>query len=72
MKTERSLKPRYQIVTCFFQRIGFKIVGVICISNCDISDKVLTDFITRRNKDLKDLKGKITFRDDYDYKSLRN
>ena len=28
MKTERSLKPRYQIVTCFFQRIGFKIVGV--------------------------------------------
>ena len=36
------------------------------------SDKVLTDFIAERNnKSLKDLKGKISFRDDYDYKLMR-
>jgi len=38
-----------------------------------LSDKVLTDFIAGRNKkSLKDLKGKIGFRDDYDYKSMRS
>jgi len=37
------------------------------------SDKILTDFIAGRNKkSLKDLKGKISFRDDYDYKLMRN
>ena len=37
------------------------------------SDKVLLDFIASRNKkSLKDLKGKISFRNDYDYKLLRN
>ena len=35
-------------------------------------DKALKDFISSRNKkSLKDLKGKISFRDDYDYKSMR-
>jgi len=39
----------------------------------DFSDRILTDFIADRNKkSLKDLKGKISFRDDYDYKSMRN
>ena len=39
----------------------------------DRSDKFLTDFIAGRNKkSLKDLKGKISFRDDYDYKLMRN
>ena len=38
-----------------------------------LSDKILIDFMTRRNKkSLKDLKGKIAFRDDYDYKSMRS
>ena len=38
-----------------------------------LPDKVLTDFIAGRNKkSLKDLKGKINFRDDYDYKLMRN
>ena len=37
-----------------------------------LSDRVLTDFIVGRNKKtLQDLKGKISFRDDYDYKSMR-
>ena len=37
------------------------------------SDKVFMDFVTSRNKkSLKDLKGKIAFRDDYDYKLMRN
>jgi len=37
------------------------------------SDKVLTDFIVGRNKkSLKDLKGKISFRHDYDYKLMRS
>ena len=37
-----------------------------------LSDKVLTDFIAGRNKkSLKDLKGKISFRDDYDYRLMR-
>jgi len=36
------------------------------------TDKILTDFITLKNqKSLKDLKGKISFRDDYDYKLMR-
>ena len=38
-----------------------------------LSDKVLTDFIINRNrKSLKDLKGKISFREGYDYKSMRS
>jgi len=37
------------------------------------SEKVITDFISsRNNKSLKDLKGKISFRDDYNYKLLRS
>ena len=37
------------------------------------SDTILIDFIAGRNKkSLKDLKGKINFKDDYDYKSMRN
>jgi hypothetical protein len=36
-------------------------------------DNVLLDFISGRNKkSLKDLKGKISFREDYDYKSMRS
>ncbi|MDR2146641.1 MAG: hypothetical protein LBE91_09315 [Tannerella sp.] len=36
-------------------------------------DKILTDFISGRNKkSLKDLNGKISYRDDYDYKSIRS
>jgi len=38
-----------------------------------LSDKILIDFIAGRNKkSLKDLKGKISFRDDYDYKLMRS
>ena len=38
-----------------------------------LSDKVLTDFISgRNNKSLKELRGKINFRDDYDYKLMRS
>ena len=38
-----------------------------------LSDKVLKDFISGRNKkSLKDLKGKISFRKDYDYLSMRS
>ena len=37
-----------------------------------LSDKFLNDLIVGRNKkSLKDLRGKIYFRDDYDYKSMR-
>ncbi|MDR2205465.1 MAG: hypothetical protein LBE36_04845 [Flavobacteriaceae bacterium] len=36
------------------------------------SDKTITDFIAgRNNKLLQKLKGKISFRDDYDYKLMR-
>jgi hypothetical protein len=36
-------------------------------------DRVLNDFIMNRNrKTLKDLKGKISFSEDYDYKSMRS
>jgi len=38
-----------------------------------LSDKILTDFMANRGgKSLKDLKGKIAFREDYDYKSMRS
>jgi len=38
-----------------------------------LSDKVLENFIFDRNKkSLKDLKGKISFREDYNYKSMRS
>jgi hypothetical protein len=38
-----------------------------------LSDKVFTDFIAgRKKRSLKDLKGKIIFRDDYDYKLMRS
>jgi len=42
-------------------------------SKINLSDKILADFIADRNKkSLKDLKGKIVFREDYDYKSMRS
>ena len=38
-----------------------------------LSDIVIKDFITgRKKKSLKDLKGKISFKDDYNYKLLRS
>ena len=38
-----------------------------------LPDAILADFIAGRNKkSLKDLKGKISFRDDYDYKLMRS
>ena len=38
-----------------------------------LSNNILADFIAGRNKkSLKDLKGKISFREDYDYKSMRS
>jgi hypothetical protein len=38
-----------------------------------LSDKILEGFISdRNNKSLKDLKGKISFREDYDYKLMRS
>ena len=38
-----------------------------------LPDKVLTDFLAgRNNKSLKELKGKISFRDGYDYKLMRS
>ena len=38
-----------------------------------MSNKILTNFIAdRKKKTLKDLKGKIGFREDYDYKSMRS
>jgi len=38
-----------------------------------LPDKILVDFIAGRNKkSLKDLKGIISFRDDYDYKLMRS
>ncbi len=38
----------------------------------DSINRVLSDFVLKRKeKNLKDLKGKISFREDYDYKSLR-
>ena len=37
-----------------------------------LPDKILTDFIAGRNKkSLKDLKGKICFTDEYNYKLMR-
>jgi len=38
-----------------------------------LPDKILMNFIADRNKKtLKDLKGKIRFRDGYDYKLMRS
>jgi len=38
-----------------------------------LSNKILESFVSdRNNKSLKDLKGKISFREDYDYKFMRN
>ena len=37
-----------------------------------ISDKILADFIlNRNNKSLRELKGKISFVEDYNYKLMR-
>jgi len=39
----------------------------------DFTNTVLIKLISfRKEKNLQNLKGKISFRDDYDYKSLRN
>ena len=38
-----------------------------------LSDNFFNDFMVGRNKkSLKDLRGKISFSDDYDYKSMRS
>jgi hypothetical protein len=36
------------------------------------ADRLVNVLANRKNKTLKDLKGKIAFRDDYDYKLMRN
>jgi hypothetical protein len=42
------------------------------ISDVLLIDKILTDFIVARNKkSIKDLRGKISFSTDYDYKLMR-
>ncbi|MCL2131358.1 MAG: hypothetical protein FWH36_02700 [Lentimicrobiaceae bacterium] len=47
--------------------------GFALLESVVLSDKILIDFIASRNKrSLKNLKGKIGFRDDYDYKLMRN
>ncbi len=39
----------------------------------EIIHQALTEFVeNRKKKDLRDLKGKIHFQKDYDYKSLRS
>lgn len=38
----------------------------------EVVEKALTELVDRRTrKDLKDLRGKIQFADDYDYKAMR-
>lgn len=38
----------------------------------DVVDRALREFVQRRTqKDLSELRGKIQFADDYDYKALR-
>jgi Arc/MetJ family transcription regulator len=38
----------------------------------ELVETALREFITsRRRKDLRDLRGKISFREDYDYKEMR-
>lgn len=38
----------------------------------DLVEQALREFVeNHRRKDLRQLKGKISFREDYDYKSLR-
>jgi len=38
----------------------------------DVVDKALREFVQRRiKKDLRELRGKMQFADDYDYKALR-
>lgn len=44
-----------------------------CASDNTLLDRALIDFASaRKQKNLKDLRGKISFREDYDHKSLRN
>ncbi|MCL2329034.1 MAG: type II toxin-antitoxin system VapB family antitoxin [Bacteroidetes bacterium] len=39
----------------------------------NVIDEVLVELLShKKSKNLQDLRGKISFRDDYDYKSLRN
>ena len=48
-------------------------VATVFSIDAGISAKILADFIVRRKKmSLKIFKGKLAFKDDYDYKSMRN
>jgi len=39
----------------------------------ELIETALREYVdNRKRKNLRDLKGKIVFRDDYDYKSMRN
>jgi len=54
------------------ETIGKKSMDLTYNKAVVLSDKVLSDFITDKNKKtLKDLKGIIRFRKDYDYKLIR-
>jgi len=55
-----------------FKRNIMAVVSNTELKSTILSDKFLNDLIVGRNKkSLKDLRGKIYFRDDYDYKSMR-
>jgi Arc/MetJ family transcription regulator len=50
---------------------AFKYSGHITTKR-ELLESALREYVnTRKRKNLKDLKGKITFRDDYDYKAMR-
>jgi hypothetical protein len=68
---------KYHVNLC--NKIKNKTMTIVSSTELDIqkstilSDKLLNDIMVRRNKkSLKDLKGKISFKDDYDYKLMRS
>ncbi|MDR0414235.1 MAG: type II toxin-antitoxin system VapB family antitoxin [Prevotellaceae bacterium] len=63
------MKP--QVVNDNLMREAFRYSDNVA-SEKDIIEAALSEYILRRKKkSIKDLKGKICFRDDYEYKSMR-
>jgi len=55
------------------RRVAVGATHVKTLDYGDLTNKILVRLISyKRDKNLQNLRGKISFRDDYDYKSLRN
>ncbi|MDI9389688.1 MAG: type II toxin-antitoxin system VapB family antitoxin [Synergistota bacterium] len=59
------------VINCELMEEAFKVSGGVSTEK-ELVELALREFVDKRSKrDLRELRGRISFLDDYDYKSMR-